>query len=122
MSERLSTHECVTDLLPVHLSGKWDDQIVMSLLDGPRRFGELLTALQPVTPKVLAASLRAMQRDGFVTRTAYDEVPARVEYELTELGRSLLDLLKARCAWTKEHLADLRAARAASDQLALESA
>lgn len=62
-----------------------------------------------------------MERDGFVTRTAYDEVPARVDYELTELGRSLIDLLDARCVWSAEHLEDLQAARAAAETRELDA-
>ncbi|MFC7640340.1 winged helix-turn-helix transcriptional regulator [Streptosporangium lutulentum] len=54
-----------------------------------------------MTPKVLTQTLRAMERDGLVTRTAYDENPPRVEYELTPLGRSLLTLIEAARAWSK---------------------
>lgn len=68
-----------------------------------------------VTPKVLTQTLRAMERDGFLTRTAYDENPPRVEYELTALGRSLLGPLDATCAWAREHLPELTDARAAYD-------
>ncbi|GFJ95919.1 hypothetical protein Prum_095610 [Phytohabitans rumicis] len=80
----------------------------------PRRFSELQVPLGSVTPKVLTESLRAMCRDGLVTRTAYDEIPPRVEYELTPLGRSLLEPMAAGCAWNREHLAELLAARTAS--------
>jgi DNA-binding HxlR family transcriptional regulator len=80
--------------------------------DGPRRFSELQVPMRRVTPKVLTESLRALARDGIVTRTAYPEIPPRVEYALTELGRSLLEPLAAQCAWTLAHRDELRAARA----------
>jgi DNA-binding HxlR family transcriptional regulator len=60
-----------------------------TLRDGPRRFTDLRTTIGGVTPKVLTQTLRAMARDGLLTRRAFAEVPPRVEYELTPLGRSL---------------------------------
>ena len=79
-----------------------------------RRFGELLRPLRGITPKVLTESLRAMERDGLVTRTAYAENPPRVEYALTPLGRTLLEPLAAICAWSARHQPALNEARAAS--------
>ena len=59
-----------------------------------------------VTPKVLTETLRAMERDGTVTRTEYDENPPRVEYELTEQGHRLLGLLDLCCDWARENLVE----------------
>jgi DNA-binding HxlR family transcriptional regulator len=67
--------------------------------------------LRGVTPKVLAETLRAMQRDGLVIRTAYPENPPRVDYELTPLGRSLLPLIEVAREWSRENLAALLEAR-----------
>ncbi|WP_328897482.1 winged helix-turn-helix transcriptional regulator [Streptomyces sp. NBC_00236] len=64
---------------------------------------------------MLAATLRAMERDGLVTRTAYDENPPRVEYELTPLGHSLMLLVEAARSWSKDHLPALLEARAAHE-------
>ncbi|WP_345538807.1 helix-turn-helix domain-containing protein [Phytohabitans rumicis] len=105
---------CTTDSTPIRIGDKWTAKIITCLRDGPRRFSELQVPLGSVTPKVLTESLRAMCRDGLVTRTAYDEIPPRVEYELTPLGRSLLEPMAAGCAWNREHLAELLAARTAS--------
>ena len=88
-------------------------QQVACLRDGPRRFSELQVPLRGITPKVLTESLRAMQRDGLLNRTAYDQVPPRVEYELTALGRTLLAPMAACCAWSEQHLSELLDARRA---------
>ncbi|WP_405013147.1 winged helix-turn-helix transcriptional regulator [Kitasatospora sp. NBC_01539] len=98
--------------LPVRGSEKWSWKIMRCLEGGPRRFTELKVPLVGITPKVLAESLRAMERDGVVARTAYAEQPPRVEYALTPLGRSLFGPIDAACAWTREHLDEIRAARA----------
>ena len=70
--------------------------VICCLEGGPRRFTELRAPLTAVTPKVLGETLRAMERDGLLTRTSYDENPPRVEYAVTPLGRSLIPLLAAR--------------------------
>ncbi|WP_239396346.1 helix-turn-helix domain-containing protein [Frankia sp. CiP3] len=93
------------------MSNKWAPKILMCLKDGRRRFTELQSVLASVTPKVLAESLRSMERDGMVLRTAYPGVPPRVEYELTALGRTLLEPLRAWCGWTEAHLPELVEAR-----------
>ncbi|WP_055587892.1 winged helix-turn-helix transcriptional regulator [Peterkaempfera griseoplana] len=93
--------------MPIRVGDKWSGLILRCLEDGGRRFGEVKAALRGVAPKVLTETLRAMERDGWVTRTAYDENPPRVEYALTELGRSLLGPLNAACAWAREHLDEL---------------
>ncbi|WP_398878078.1 winged helix-turn-helix transcriptional regulator [Streptomyces prunicolor] len=85
--------------------------IVRCLEGGPRRFTELRAPLRAVTPKVLSETLRAMERDGLLTRRPYDENPPRVEYTLTPLGRSLIPLLDAARAWSETHLPHLLAAR-----------
>jgi DNA-binding HxlR family transcriptional regulator len=104
---------CPTTVMPFQIGDKWTAMVVLCLEDGPRRFNELRIPLRTVTPKVLAETLRSMERDGLVSRAAFDENPPRVEYELTALGRSLLTLVAAARAWCTEHMADLLTARAA---------
>jgi DNA-binding HxlR family transcriptional regulator len=106
---------CPSGALPFQIGDKWTAMVVLCLEGGPRRFTELRIPLRAVTPKVLTETLRAMQRDGLLVRTAYPEHPPRVEYELTELGRSLLTLIAAVRAWSGEHLPELLAARQAHD-------
>ncbi|MDQ7908169.1 helix-turn-helix domain-containing protein [Phytohabitans sp. ZYX-F-186] len=105
---------CTTTAPLIQIGDKWTAKIIACLRGGPRRFSELQVPLRGVTPKVLSESLRAMRRDGLVTRTAYDEIPLRVEYALTPLGRSLLEPMAACCAWSEAHLPAVRAARDAS--------
>jgi DNA-binding HxlR family transcriptional regulator len=106
--------ECPSRAMPTRMGDKWMALVLRCLQDGPRRFSELRVPLRRVTPKVLTETLRAMERDGLVTRTAYDERPPRVEYELTGLGRSLLGPLDTVAAWCREHGHEVLAARAAA--------
>jgi DNA-binding HxlR family transcriptional regulator len=102
---------CPSSALPFQIGDKWTGMVVLCLEGGRRRFTELRGPLRGITPKVLTQTLRAMERDGLVTRTAYDENPPRVEYELTSLGRSLLTLIEAARAWSRDHLPALLEAR-----------
>ncbi len=72
------------------------------LLPGTKRFGELKKSIGTVSQKVLTAQLRDMERNGLVNRKVYPEVPPRVEYSLTELGRSLKPILDAMWDWGEE--------------------
>jgi DNA-binding HxlR family transcriptional regulator len=105
---------CPSTVMPFQIGDKWTAMLVLCLEHGPRRFNELRVPLRTISPKVLSETLRAMERDGLVTRDAYDENPPRVEYSLTPLGRSLLALVDAARAWCTDHLDDLLAARGAS--------
>jgi len=106
---------CPSGALPIQIGDKWTGMVLICLQDGPRRFNEIRVPLRAVTAKVLSRTLRAMERDGLVTRTAYDENPPRVEYELTPLGRSLFALIEAARTWSAQHLPTLLAAREASE-------
>ncbi|MGW4462603.1 winged helix-turn-helix transcriptional regulator [Micromonospora sp. NPDC004704] len=106
---------CPSGALPFQIGDKWTGMVVLCLEHGRRRFSEIRVPLRAVTPKVLTQTLRAMERDGLVTRTAYDENPPRVEYELTPLGRSLLTLIDAARTWSRQHLPELLEARAAHE-------
>ncbi len=110
---------CDTAAPPVRVGDKWTAKILRCLEQGPRRFSELQVPLRGVTPKVLTATLRAMERDGFLTRTSHEEIPPRVEYALTHLGRTLLEPLTASCTWNRAHLPEMLAARAAYEDRAL---
>jgi DNA-binding HxlR family transcriptional regulator len=107
---------CPSTLLPFRIGGdKWAALVIACLEDGPRRYSELRVPLARVSPKVLTQSLRTLERDGFVRRTEYAEPVRRVTYELTDLGRSLLDLVSGLEAWATTHLAEVEAARARYD-------
>jgi DNA-binding HxlR family transcriptional regulator len=106
---------CPTSALPMRIGDKWSAMVVVCLEHGPRRFSEIRVPLRRITPKVLTETLRTLERDGMVTRTAYAVVPPRVEYELTPLGRTMLDLIEDARLWCGEHMDDLLEARRAYD-------
>ena len=78
---------CPVETTLTLIGSKWKVLILRDLIDGKKRFGELKRSVGKVTQKVLTAQLREMETDGLITRTVYAEVPPRVEYELTELGK-----------------------------------
>ncbi|MEU1308074.1 helix-turn-helix domain-containing protein [Streptomyces cinnamoneus] len=88
------------------LANKWTGLAVTALADGPRRFGELRRKLEGVSPKVLTATLRRLEDNGLVLRTVHAEVPPRVEYELTALGRGALEPLAHLRSWVRAHVDD----------------
>jgi DNA-binding HxlR family transcriptional regulator len=94
---------------------KWT-LLVIATLDGePLRFGELQQRIPEISQRMLTRTLRHLQRDGLVTRTSHPEVPPRVEYELTPLGRTLLDPAVSLAAWATVHNTDIEASRTAYD-------
>jgi DNA-binding HxlR family transcriptional regulator len=97
------------------IANKWTAMIVIALSDGPARFGAIRDAVAGISGKVLAATLRDLERDGIVTRTAYDEMPPRVEYELTPLGETLREPLTALGLWAERHIEEVLEARDAFD-------
>ena len=89
---------------PLTLIGdKWKVLILRDLLPGTKRFGELKKSIGSVSQKVLTAQLRAMEESGLVHRQVYAEVPPRVEYSLTELGRSLKPILDSMWLWGEDY-------------------
>ena len=98
-----------------HVVDRWTPLVVMVLADGPSRFGELRSRIGGVTPKVLTQTLRSMERDGLVTRTQLPGVPPRVDYELTDLGRSLQSPIDALRTWIHTHSAQILAHRESYD-------
>lgn len=87
------------------IGSKWKLLIIRNLLARPWRFNELKKDLGGISQKVLTDSLRSMEADGIITRTVYPEVPPRVEYALTELGKSLKPILDSMRAWGEAYKA-----------------
>jgi len=90
---------------------KWSMMIVMMLSGGPMRFSELKRAIDGISQRMLTLSLRGLERDGLLTRTVTPTIPPRVDYELTELGVSLREPVKALGEWAIEHIACIRTAQ-----------
>ncbi len=91
--------DCPTELAMEIVGGKWKLVILEHLRDGVRRFGELQRLLPAITPRMLTRQLRELETDGIVRRHVYPEVPPKVEYSLTDTGRSLEPLLGELRAW-----------------------
>lgn len=98
------------------IANKWTAMIVIALSKGSLRFGEIREEVDGISGKVLADTLRDLERDGIVERTAYNQMPPRVEYELTALGRSLREPLTALGRWAEEHISEVLDARDAYDE------
>ncbi|MFD5827403.1 winged helix-turn-helix transcriptional regulator [Lentzea sp. NPDC060358] len=93
------------------IGDKWSLLVVGALQDGPLRFGELEKRVSGVSQRMLTLTLRHLVEDGLVSRTAYAEVPPRVEYAVTGLGRTLVPLVIALAEWALEHSDEINANR-----------
>jgi DNA-binding HxlR family transcriptional regulator len=96
------------------LSDKWTPLVLYVLTDGAHRFNELQRRCDGISRKMLTQTLRGLQRDGLVHRTVYPVVPPHTEYNLTELGESLMTPLASLCAWGALHLPQIEAARSSA--------
>jgi DNA-binding HxlR family transcriptional regulator len=94
---------------------KWSLQVIFSLGGGTRRFTDLKRGIDGISQRMLTVTLRGLERDGIVTRTMYPVVPPRVDYALTPMGRTLLDVACNLIGWVDDHLDEIDAARAAYD-------
>ncbi|WP_203715369.1 winged helix-turn-helix transcriptional regulator [Asanoa siamensis] len=95
---------------------KWTVLVIGTLGDGPRRYTDLQQAIPGISQRMLTLTLKHLTRDGLVERTAYPEVPPRVEYALTGLGQSLLSSVLALARWAYDHRDDIRTHRATFDR------
>lgn len=97
---------------------KWSVLIVGTLADGPVRYSDLAHAIPGISQRMLTLTLKQLQRSGLVNRTAYAEVPPRVEYSLTELGTSLLSTVLQLAAWSADRHTEIRRHQNAYDTTA----
>jgi DNA-binding HxlR family transcriptional regulator len=95
---------CGLDTVLTVIGGKWKTLILWELDPKPRRFGELRRRVEGISEKVLIQHLREMEADGIIHREQYNEVPPRVEYSLTDLGRSLNEALAPLCEWGERNM------------------
>jgi DNA-binding HxlR family transcriptional regulator len=110
------TQTCPSRTSLARIANKWTAMIVIVLGRGRTRFRDLRTAVEGISGKVLTETLRDLERDGLVTRHVFAEVPPRVEYELTELGRTLHGPLAAIGQWAEAHTAEVLQARERYDR------
>jgi DNA-binding HxlR family transcriptional regulator len=102
---------CPTRVVLDRIGDKWTVLVIGALIDGPLRFTQVRQRVGGVAPKVLTQTLRAMERDGLLTRTVYAQVPPRVDYALTELGISLAEPLAVLTDWAEAHVGQIVASR-----------
>ncbi|MEV6235292.1 helix-turn-helix domain-containing protein [Lentzea sp. NPDC051838] len=93
------------------ISDKWSLLVIGALREGPLRFGELEKAINGISQRMLTLTLKHLAESGLVSRTAYAEVPPRVEYEVTPLGQTLVPLVIALAEWAIEHRDEINANR-----------
>ena len=98
---RTRTPACPAETTLAVIGGRWKPVIVYHLLRGTMRYSELRGVIPKVTHKMLTEQLRELEEDGILTRRIYPEVPPRVQYQLTALGKTLGPLLREMCAWAK---------------------
>ncbi|MFD1939856.1 winged helix-turn-helix transcriptional regulator [Nonomuraea mangrovi] len=109
--------DCPTSRLLARISDKWVSLIVSALGErSPMRYSDLNRRIPGVSEKMLTQTLRSLERDGIVARTVTASVPVRVDYELTDLGRSLSCLLSAVKDWAETHIEEVDAARERYDK------
>ena len=99
-----SDYNCPVDATLHLIGGKYKSLILWHLVDTTLRFGELRKMIEGVTPKMLTQQLRELEESNLVTRTVYPVVPPKVEYSLTELGRSIKPILSAMYDWGSDYL------------------
>jgi len=111
--------QMVGDVL-ARVGDKWTVFVVRLLADRPMRFNELKRAVDGISQRMLTLTLRGLERDGLVTRTVFPTVPPRVDYELTDLGQTLITMLQGLGEWAIANRPTIVAARAAYDARAAE--
>jgi DNA-binding HxlR family transcriptional regulator len=108
---------CRAHEMLMRIGDKWSVPVIHVLgVEGTLRFGELLRRIPRISQRMLAVTLRGLERDGLVCRTMYPEVPPRVEYALTPLGATLRAIMRSLIDWSGAHLLEVDAARARFDQ------
>jgi DNA-binding HxlR family transcriptional regulator len=95
---------------------KWSVLVIVNLGEGTMRFSDLKRAIDGISQRMLTLTLRGLERDGLVTRTVYPTIPPRVDYELTRLGRTLLEPVSALAIWAQRHKPEIQRARAQFEQ------
>lgn len=112
--EALEHGRAIRDILG-RIGDKWSLLIIATLQDGLLRFGELQRHIPGISQRMLTLTLRQLERDGLLTRTVHAEVPPRVEYELTPMGRTLIEPSLALASWAIEHYPVIENARSRYD-------
>lgn len=100
--------ECPITATLQYIGGRWKSIILYYLSSGKKRFGEIAVRIPVISRKVLTQQLRELERDGLIVRKQFKEIPPRVEYSLTNLGKSLSPIFKEIAAWGQENVLSKR--------------
>ena len=112
----LNDDKCPIRNVVAQIGDKWSTLILFALVDGADRFNSIKARVIGISQRMLTQTLRDLEREGYVLRTVYPEVPVRVEYELTELGKDLVKPLFELVSWADEHHEEIKRARKAYDE------
>lgn len=102
--DNTTQYHCPVEAALAVVGGKWKALIIWQLKSETLRFTQLMDHLPMVSPRMLTKQLRELEKDGVVIRRIYPEVPPRVEYSLSDLGKSVVPVLEALCTWGSEYL------------------
>ncbi len=111
----LYQQNCPTRLLLDHIADKWATLILWKISDGPIRFNQLRRAVDGISTKVLSQALKALERDGLLSREVFPTVPVTVEYSITALGQTLSSKIAAVTEWAESNIEEVLAAQATYD-------
>lgn len=98
------------------IGDRWSALVIYLLGHGTHRFSDLRRSIPAISQRMLTVTVRGLERDGLISRTAYPSIPPRVEYALTPMGRTLLDLVQNLVDWVERHQEEIAAARRAYDE------
>ena len=108
--------ECPIRNVVAQIGDKWSVLILFALVDGPDRFNSLKSRVIGISQRMLTQTLRDLEREGYVDRTVYPEVPVKVEYELTSMGRDLVKPLYQLVSWAGTHHDEIKQSRKDYDE------
>ncbi len=114
-----NNEDCPIRNVVAQIGDKWSVLILFALVDGPDRFNSLKSRVVGVSQRMLTQTLRDLEREGYVNRTVYPEVPVKVEYELTQLGKDLVKPLYQLVSWADTHHDEIRRSRKSYDERCL---
>ncbi|MCG9633284.1 helix-turn-helix domain-containing protein [Vibrio sp. Isolate30] len=106
-----NNEDCPIRNVVAHIGDKWSLLILFALVDGEDRFNSLKSRIEGISQRMLTQTLRDLERDGYVNRTVYPEVPVKVEYCLTEMGREIVKPLYQLVSWAGDHQKSIEKAR-----------
>lgn len=110
-----NTEDCPIRNVVAQIGDKWSVLILFALVDGADRFNSLKSRVVGISQRMLTQTLRDLEREGYVTRTVYPEVPVKVEYELTSMGKDLVKPLYQLVNWAETHHEKIKSSRKAYD-------